>query len=244
MAHYQQLKFVENFSKIFFQNKKITILEIGSWDVNGTLRSYFNNVENYIGLDLEKGPGVDIVYDGEKFPLKEMWGKIDLSISCECFEHNPFYLKNFHQMINCTNSDGVVLFTCATIGRHEHGTTATNPDHSPASAKIFDYYKNLKPSNFKTIIKKNLFYKHKFYKNDVSKDLYFLGIKSKKYIDDFNKFDQLILSQNTLVKSLNINFILQIKNFIKYLLINIFPFIIGDFLVRKIRNFLMRNWKK
>ena len=78
----------------------------------------------------------------------------------------------------------------------------------------------------------------------MSKDLYFLGIKSKKYIDDFNKFDQLILSQNTLVKSLNINFILQIKNFIKYLLNDIFPFIIGDFLVRKIKNFLIRNWKK
>ena len=72
-----------------------------------------------------------------------MLGKIDLCISCECFEHNPFYLKNFHEMINYTNSNGVVLFTCATIGRHEHGTTATNPEHSPASAKKFDYYKIL-----------------------------------------------------------------------------------------------------
>ena len=59
MAHYQQLKFIEEVSQEypeFFQNK--SVLEIGSWGTNGSIRRFFSNCE-YIGVDIAEGPGVN-----------------------------------------------------------------------------------------------------------------------------------------------------------------------------------------
>ena len=94
MSHAQQLKFVEITSKFFALNNSsnLKVLEIGSYIVNGTIRPYFEGSQ-YIGVDLIPGPGVDIVEHAEKinFP-KEIF---DVTISCECFEHNPYWLESF-----------------------------------------------------------------------------------------------------------------------------------------------------
>ena len=54
-------KFIDDFQNFFpgaLSNKKI--LDVGSKNVNGTAREYFNNCE-YVGVDIEEGDGVDIV---------------------------------------------------------------------------------------------------------------------------------------------------------------------------------------
>ena len=59
---------IKNFSDLIHEEKKGTIfdiLEIGSYEVNGSLRKYFLN-SNYLGIDLIEGPGVDKVLDGSK----------------------------------------------------------------------------------------------------------------------------------------------------------------------------------
>ena len=144
MSHQQQQDFCKLVDKNFFREKKISILEIGSYNVNGTIRDIFTN-QKYTGVDVKKGPCVDIVYDGLNLDIQD---KFDLSISCECFEHNPFYLENFKKMIELTKNDGVVVFTCASIFRKEHGTTRTTPADSPGSMEKWDYYKNLFKKDF------------------------------------------------------------------------------------------------
>ena len=111
---------------------------------NFVMKSIFTN-QKYTGVDVKKGPCVDIVYDGLNLDIQD---KFDLSISCECFEHNPFYLENFKKMIELTKNDGVVVFTCASIFRKEHGTTRTTPADSPGSMEKWDYYKNLFKKDF------------------------------------------------------------------------------------------------
>jgi len=202
MSHYQQIEFVKLFNSVFFKLKKISILELGSYNINGSLRNIFDNSNKYVGLDVTNGPGVDIVYEGKNIPINE---NFDLCISCECFEHNPHWLNNFTQMIEIANQDGVVAFTCASIGRHEHGTEATNPKSSIGSMKKWNYYKNLKKSDFtKNINLSKFFYKYVFFENYVSKDLYFIGIKSKKYEKNLTDFRNEILQKNTLVLDLNL----------------------------------------
>jgi hypothetical protein len=242
MAHYQQKKFCKLIKNKFFKNKKISILELGSYNVNETLRNIFNNTSEYIGLDLKKGPGVDIVYDGKDIPINK---KYDLCISCECFEHNPYYLKNFLQMISLTKQSGITVFTCASIGRGEHGTTSSNIKSSPGSIEKWHYYKNLKKSNFtKKINLSKLFYKFLFFENFVSKDLYFIGIKNKKYEKNLLDFKNKLLETNTLVLDLNLNFREHVIQKIRFVIDVIFPFIFGDFLTRKIRIILFKFWKK
>ena len=54
MAHQQQLDFIKNFSDLIYEEKKGTIfdiLEIGSYEVNGSLRKYFLNSNIKIMID-------------------------------------------------------------------------------------------------------------------------------------------------------------------------------------------------
>ena len=241
MSHYQQIEFCKLVKVNFFENKKISVLELGSYNVNGSIRTIFDNTTEYIGLDLIKGPGVDVVYDGKHMPINQ---EFDLCISCECFEHNPNYLENFLKMIQLAKKDGVVVFTCASIGRSEHGTTETDMTSSPGSMEKWNYYKNLKKTDFtKKINLSKFFYKFLFFENYISKDLYFIGIKSKQHEKNLSNFRNEILSKNTLVFDLNLNFSDVFERKMKFIIDNILPNIFGDFLTRKIRIKLLKIYK-
>ena len=87
MSHQQQLSFVasvkDQFPEYFSQTK---VLEVGSLNINGSVRQFFQNPDEYIGCDLGEGPGVDIVCRGHELPYPD--GAFDVVISCECFEHD------------------------------------------------------------------------------------------------------------------------------------------------------------
>ena len=242
MSHYQQIEFCKLFKNEFFRTEKISIFELGSYDVNGSIRSIFNNVSKYIGLDLIEGPGVDVVYDGKNIQIHE---KFDLCISCECFEHNPNYFENFLRMIDLAKDDGIIVFTCASVGRDEHGTEESDTSSSPGSMKKWNYYKNLKKSHFTGKIDlSKFFYKFLFFENFVSKDLYFVGIKSKRYEKNLLDFRKKILSKNTLVLDLNLNLRKIILRNIKFIINNIFPIIFGDLITRKIKIKLYKIYQR
>jgi len=61
VSHQSQLDFVAGVKARFpdyFTNKKV--LEIGSLDINGSIRIFFDT-PSYIGVDVGEGRGVDIV---------------------------------------------------------------------------------------------------------------------------------------------------------------------------------------
>ena len=65
MAHKEQRDYFETVKKRFpevFFNKKV--LDIGSYDLNGTNSYLFEN-STVLGLDIEEGPGVDIVCEAQ-----------------------------------------------------------------------------------------------------------------------------------------------------------------------------------
>lgn len=176
MSHTEQLNFIEQAKQkhtSHFSNAKV--LEIGSLDINGSVRQFFTNCE-YIGVDLGEGKGVDIVCEGQLFEWESNY--FDTVISCECFEHNPYWVDTFKNMINKCRSNGLVLMTCATTGRREHGTSRKGKDDSPLTIqKGWEYYKNLTEIDFKEEIDLSCFSTYEFSVNDNSHDLYFIGIK-------------------------------------------------------------------
>jgi SAM-dependent methyltransferase len=179
MAHIQQLQFVKSVATSLNQNfEKITILEVGSYDVNGSVRKFFPN-STYLGVDLIEGPSVDLVCEGDKIEHED--DTYDIAISCECFEHNPSWAETFINMYRMTKQGGIVLFTCATTGRPEHGTTRTDPKSSPGTQALkWDYYKNLTEEDFLHACKVDSLFKNYFFiTNEFSHDLYFLGIKGQ-----------------------------------------------------------------
>lgn len=178
MAHQEQLNFIRTTSQSLTKDySKRKILEIGSFDVNGSTRQFFQK-SNYVGVDLSEGPGVDVVCEGNKLDHPDQ--TYDLTLSCECFEHNPHWSDTFMNMYRMTQSGGVVVFTCATTGRPEHGTTRTSPAVSPGSQSIgWDYYQNLTEGDFVSAFQLDkLFVEYFFLTNEKSFDLYFVGLKN------------------------------------------------------------------
>lgn len=203
MAHKQQLEFVHILSSRlphFFCDARV--LEIGSLDINGGVRQFYQDC-SYTGIDVAPGKGVDVVCQGQDFQAPE--GSFDQVISCEAMEHNPSWRETFANMIRLTKEGGLVVMTCATHGRPEHGTTRTNPEASPLTVeKGWDYYKNLGPSDFTNSFNlQESFASHRFWRNWSSKDLYFIGIRTTSDQQAIEKFeaassmlDQWILKHN------------------------------------------------
>jgi SAM-dependent methyltransferase len=178
MAHYQEIEFVRRVKQVFpeyFQRKRI--LEIGSWDTNGTVRNFFEDCD-YTGVDVASGPGVDLVGLGNEVDLPTR--SFDLVISCECFEHNPYWAETFANMIRMLKKGGLCLVTCASTGRIEHGTYRSNPLDSLANIEnIISYYRNLDELDFRRAIDIDLHFGDYFFSQNIYHcDLQFVGIKS------------------------------------------------------------------
>lgn len=176
MAHKEQSDYIDSlkvkFPLVFNAGRT---LEVGSLNINGTVRNAFNSDE-YIGVDVGKGAGVDIVVSGHEYNSSKPF---DCCISCECFEHNPFWKETFLNMIRLCKSGGLVVFTCATVGRPEHGTERSTPQDSPLTiAKGWTYYLNLTKEDFSFVDFNAIFVNHEFSVNHQSCDLYFYGVKA------------------------------------------------------------------
>ena len=169
MSHQSQLDFVAGVKARFpdyFTDKKV--LEIGSLDINGSIRTFFDT-PSYIGVDVGEGRGVDVVARGEELIFPESY--FDVVASCECFEHNEQWAETFANMVRMAN--GLVFFSCATTGRPEHGTGRTSRDDNPF---LGDYYLNLTEQDFRDKCDLSKFEQYKFSTNDSPADLYFWGL--------------------------------------------------------------------
>jgi hypothetical protein len=97
-------------------------------------------------------------------------------ISSECFEHDEYYTYTLQNIVRkLLRPGGMFIFTCATDGRHEHGTRRTSPEDSPATQ---DYYMNINEDHVREALNIEAeFDEWEFDINHRTHDLYFYGIK-------------------------------------------------------------------
>lgn len=84
--HNSVLQFVQRATRDL--PEAIRVLDIGALDVNGSARGLFPNATEYVGVDLQEGPGVDDVADAHN--LSDDWGReqFDLILCLEMLEHD------------------------------------------------------------------------------------------------------------------------------------------------------------
>lgn len=154
----------------------VRVLEVGSLDVNGSVRRHFTDCD-YTGVDVADGPGVDLVAQGQDLVFPD--GHFDTTISAECFEHNPYWSETFANMVRMTRPGGLVAFSCASTGRPEHGTPRSDPGSSPLTVGLgWEYYRNLTEDDFRADFDlDDLFSEHCFSTHETSHDLYFRGVR-------------------------------------------------------------------
>jgi SAM-dependent methyltransferase len=188
MAHKEQIDYVNRIKEKFphyFSNKKV--LGIGTFNVCGTEEQYFDNCD-YQGLDLGPGEGVDIVCPAQDYDAPDE--TFDVIISCECWEHNPFYKESIQNAVRMIKSGGFFIFTCATTGRPVHGVKSLEEesklkfDNWKTMPNVLrenwdnEYYKNLTEEDIRECIDiDRLFSEYKFEVEENHCDLYFWGIK-------------------------------------------------------------------
>lgn len=99
---------------------ELDVLDVGSLDVNGTLRSCATPGCHYTGIDLQPGPGVDLViksrYDWAKLDVNGF----DLVISTSCFEHDPMFWVTFIDMARVLRPGGFIYISTPANGPY-HG---------------------------------------------------------------------------------------------------------------------------
>jgi ubiquinone/menaquinone biosynthesis C-methylase UbiE len=94
------------------------VLEVGSFNVNGTIRPFFSQ-GGYIGCDIAKGPGVDVVLDDpRRLPFES--DRFDVVVSTEMLEHAEFPDEILAEMARVCRPAGVVLVTTRSPGFPHH----------------------------------------------------------------------------------------------------------------------------
>lgn len=104
--------------KLFFEmygHPGQTIVENGSYNVNGTLRDFCPDGATYLGLDFSKGPGVDIfIEEGKPIPLRDEFA--DIVVSSSALEHDCFFWETFLEMARVLKPGGALYVNAPSNG--------------------------------------------------------------------------------------------------------------------------------
>lgn len=91
------------------------VLEIGSLDVNGSVRKLFS--DEYTGIDRKEGKGVDIVTDDlSRFYAEEF----DVVVSTSALEHDPMFWVTLAEVGRILSPGGYFILTTVSWGFFEH----------------------------------------------------------------------------------------------------------------------------
>jgi SAM-dependent methyltransferase len=154
-----------------------SVLDIGSLDINGGPHSLLSSRE-YIGVDLGEGKNVDVVARGETLAFES--GRFDVAMSSECFEHNPAWRATLNNMVRMIRPGGLVVFTCATTGRSEHGTSRSGDSGYSAPLAVAvgqEHYRNVTPRQVRAALAGDTLHESFTVVNKASADLLFAGIR-------------------------------------------------------------------
>lgn len=95
------------------------ILDIGSYDVNGSLKPIFLSAKQYIGLDQSNGPNVDLVASAHEIPISS--NSIDIVMNSSCFEHDNMFWITFNEMCRVLKAGGFLYINAPSNGPyHAH----------------------------------------------------------------------------------------------------------------------------
>ena len=127
-------KFIDHYSQ-----KDVTlILEMGSYDVNGSLRNAKPTGSTWVGIDIEAGPGVDVVVSpDDELPFPD--GHFDIVLATSVLEHDPQFWKTLEKMSRAVKPTGFIYICAPSNGpvhRHPQDCFRFYPDASQAFLKV------------------------------------------------------------------------------------------------------------
>ena len=107
--------FFDCYGNCFGAKTRVKVVEIGSQDVNGSLRSKCPATFEYVGLDFVAGKGVDIVLqDPYQLPLASE--SADIVLSSSCLEHAEMFWLVFLEIMRILKPRGLFYLNVPSNG--------------------------------------------------------------------------------------------------------------------------------
>lgn len=185
MAHEEQRAFARSVKTRYPQYFESSfVLDIGSLDINGNNHYLLSDSCLYLGVDVGPGRNIDMVAPAHMLAFPDE--TFDLILSMESLEHDKYWDKTLENAVRMLKPGGLLMITCATTGRPEHGTKRTNAEDAPllgmAEEEWGDYYRNIVKEDVELVVNvSGQFRWYEFSGNDSTCDLYFYGIKNGIY---------------------------------------------------------------
>ena len=103
-----------------------SVLEVGALDINGSSRSAILPLQpsSYTGIDIEKGPGVDLVCDITRLESEFGTNCFDIVICTEVMEHVLDWQAGIHNLKSVLRPNGIIILTTRSKGFKYHGYPA------------------------------------------------------------------------------------------------------------------------
>lgn len=99
------------------ENENLTILDIGSFDVNGTYKPIFDSPQwQYIGADMCPGANVDIVLDNPYNWHSIKTNSMDIVISGQAFEHIEYFWVTILEIARVLKPEGLCCIIAPSSG--------------------------------------------------------------------------------------------------------------------------------
>src|ERR1700747_3737853 len=116
--HFGVIKFfVQNVTLAEVHDKRI--LEVGSYDVNGSVRPIIEKTmypQQYIGIDIRGGPCVDLVTSAEDLVDNFTTSCFDMVICLEVMEHVEHWREVIRAMKLVLKPAGILFLTTRSVG--------------------------------------------------------------------------------------------------------------------------------
>lgn len=150
-----------------------SVLEFGSLDINGSVRDVID-ADQYHGIDLADGPGVDEVADARRYRREP----VELVVCCEVLEHVQDKAGIIDSAANCLRgpgccgrTPGMFVITCACNPRAPHSAA------DGGALREGEWYENVNPRLLKIGLDHLGFNVQRIIIDDVRGDLYVTALK-------------------------------------------------------------------
>ncbi len=124
----------------------LQVVEIGSRDVNGSVRDIFKGCTEFVGTDIADGPGVDLVVDAADDVAWPFQMYFDVALCLEVLEHAPRWTDIVANMYLSLKKNGLAIITAACEPRLPHSAIDGHnmePDED-------EYYSNIVPDRLQS----------------------------------------------------------------------------------------------
>lgn len=112
----------------------LSVVEFGSCNMNGSVRDVYPQAKSWLGIDVQPGPGVDLIADAATWVTDE---RFDVCICAEAFEHTPDWRDIIKTARTVLVDGGLFVASCATGKRPQHSAVDGGP------LRVGEFYCNI-----------------------------------------------------------------------------------------------------